>query len=121
VDNVARLVLAFAAGASLVVLVLVLVMSLKKGVLKSLITMSVAVVLFAICLAFGVKAGNTETLAATAAYAAVLVVFVGTSRPGEAREGNDKMPQLDVMFRKSIAVCYDMNSFLKYDNVKDWI
>lgn len=42
-DNLARLVLAFAAGASLVVLVVV--MSLKKGVLKSLITMSVAVVL----------------------------------------------------------------------------
>lgn len=78
-DNVARLVLAFAAGASLVVPVVV--MSLKKSVPKSLITMSVAVVLFAICLAFGVKAGNTETLAATAAYAAVLVVFVGTSGP----------------------------------------
>jgi len=79
VDSIARLILAFAAGASLVVPVVI--MSLNKSVPKSLITTSVAVLIFAVALAFGVKASNTETLAATATYAAVLVVFVGTSGP----------------------------------------
>lgn len=57
----------------------VVVMSLDKSVSKSLITTSMAVMVFAVSLAFGVKAGSTETLATTATYTAVLVVFVGTS------------------------------------------
>jgi hypothetical protein len=48
----------------------VVIMSLHKSVRKSLITTSVAVRLFAVGLAFSVKAGKTETLAATATYAA---------------------------------------------------
>jgi hypothetical protein len=79
VDGVARLIIACGGGAALVVPVVI--MSLNKSVPKSLITTSVAVLIFAVALAFGVKASNTETLAATATYAAVLVVFVGTSGP----------------------------------------
>lgn len=77
VDKLARLILAFGAGASLIVPVVI--MRLNTNVTKSLITTSVAVVLFAVFLAFAVRASNTDTLAATATYAAVLVVFVGTS------------------------------------------
>ncbi|KAI8673007.1 hypothetical protein NCS56_00765300 [Fusarium sp. Ph1] len=40
---------------------------------------STFVLLFALCLSFVVKVSNIETLVSTATYAAVLVVFVGTS------------------------------------------
>ena len=57
-----------------------LVMSLPKTEkVKSLITVSVAVTIFAALMSLGIRAGNAETLVATATYAAVLVVFVGTS------------------------------------------
>jgi hypothetical protein len=46
---------------------------------KSLITVSVAVLLFASALSVVMKTSNSETLVSTATYAAVLVVFVGTS------------------------------------------
>lgn len=54
-------------------------MTLQPSEKKSLVTVSVAVVNFALILAFGVKVSNVETLVSTATYAAVLVVFVGTS------------------------------------------
>ncbi|KAK1753963.1 hypothetical protein QBC47DRAFT_423773 [Echria macrotheca] len=57
------------------------------GGLFCLITVSVAVVMFALSLSFGVKASNVETLVSTATYAAVLVVFVGTSTGGSGGEG----------------------------------
>ncbi len=79
VDKLARFVVGFVGGAALVVPMLV--MSIHKSQRKSLTTTSVAVVLFAIAMAVGIRATNSETLAATAAYAAVLVVFVGTSGP----------------------------------------
>ncbi|KAE8453722.1 hypothetical protein EG329_009233 [Mollisiaceae sp. DMI_Dod_QoI] len=79
VDKLARLIIAFGTGASLVVPVVV--MSLNKSVTKSLVTTSVAMLIFASALAFGMNASNTETLVATATYAAVLVVFVGASGP----------------------------------------
>ncbi|KAK7992643.1 hypothetical protein PG988_001437 [Apiospora saccharicola] len=46
---------------------------------KSLVTVSVAVLLFAAALSVGLRASNTETMVSTATYAAVLVVFVGTT------------------------------------------
>ena len=46
---------------------------------KSLITVSLAVTLFAAMMSIAMRASNTETLVATATYAAVLIVFVGTS------------------------------------------
>jgi hypothetical protein len=60
---------AFAAGAGLVVSVVV--MNLGKNVPKSLIETSLAVMLLALCLVFEVKGIHTEALAALAAYTAV--------------------------------------------------
>jgi hypothetical protein len=80
VDGIARLVISVVAGAALIAPVVVMELG-TRTVNKSLITTSVAVVVFAIALAFGVRASNTETLVSTATYAAVLVVFVGTSAP----------------------------------------
>ena len=76
-DKLARFVIGFVGGAALVIPMLI--MSIHQNQAKSLTTTSVAVVLFAIAMAVGIRATNSETLAATAAYAAVLVVFVGTS------------------------------------------
>jgi hypothetical protein len=80
VDKLARFMVAFAGGVSLVVPMVV--MRLNETLLKSLVTVSVAVVLFAGVLSLVFKASNTDTLVATATYAAVLVVFVGTSSGG---------------------------------------
>ena len=58
----------------------VLVMALHPGRTIALVTVSIAIVLFAFVLAFMAKnMPGKDILAATAAYAAVLVVFVGTS------------------------------------------
>jgi len=57
-----------------------LIMSLHRDLKTSLITSSVATMLFALELALhGENLKGQEVLGATAAYAAVLVVFVGTS------------------------------------------
>ena len=77
VDKLARFVIGFVGGAALVVPMLI--MSIHSTQVKSLTTTSVAVVLFATAMAVGIRATNAETLAATAAYAAVLIVFVGSS------------------------------------------
>jgi uncharacterized membrane protein YfcA len=77
IDRLARFIIAFVGGASLVVLMLV--MSLNQNETKSLVTTSVAVVLFAVAMSILFHASNSEILAATATYAAVLVVFVGKS------------------------------------------
>lgn len=77
-----RLWMAIFGGVAL--LVPVIIMTMVKGVIASLVTTSVAILLFAFILA--VFASNTlgkDLLAATAAYAAVLVVFIGaSSTPG---------------------------------------
>ena len=77
VDTLARFIVAITGGLSLVVPMLV--MRLGETLPKSLTTVSVAVILFSTLTALMFKASNVETLAATATYAAVLVVFVGTS------------------------------------------
>jgi hypothetical protein len=60
-----------------------LIMTLHPSRNTSLITTSVATFLFAIALALGATdTAGKDVLAATAAYTAVLVVFVGTSSPG---------------------------------------
>lgn len=98
VDRLARFVVAIAGGVFIVpsripsfplnrygvhigILIgeLVIIMTLKPSETKSLITVSVAVVVFALILSFGIRVSNVETLVSTATYAAVLVVFVGTS------------------------------------------
>jgi hypothetical protein len=64
-----------------------LIMTLNSSRNKSLITVSVAVFIFAVVFAFGANGSSVkDILAATAAYAAVLVVFVGTSS-GSASSG----------------------------------
>ena len=77
VDTLARFIVAITGGLSLVVPMLV--MRLGETLPKSLTTVSVAVLHFSTLTALMFKASNVETLAATATYAAVLVVFVGTS------------------------------------------
>ena len=77
VDGLARFLVAITAGLSLVVPMLI--MRLGENLTKSLITVSVAVVLFSGATSVVFRAINVETLAATATYAAVLIVFAGTS------------------------------------------
>lgn len=77
IDGLARFVIAIAGGIFLVAPMIV--MTLGPSEVKSLVTVSVAIVIFALILAFGIKVSNVETLVSTATYAAVLVVFVGTS------------------------------------------
>ena len=78
IDKLARFIIAFTGGAALVVPMLI--MSLPStSQIKSLVTVSVAVTLFAAMMSVAIRASNSETLVATATYAAVLVVFVGTS------------------------------------------
>lgn len=59
------------------------IMAKVEGINISLITTSVSVLLFGLALAFGATdSTGKDVLAATAAYTAVLVVFVGTSLSG---------------------------------------
>ncbi|KAK0741610.1 hypothetical protein B0T21DRAFT_359764 [Apiosordaria backusii] len=83
VDRLARLSVAITGGAFLIVPMLIMTLPLgSQSELRSLVTVTMAVLLFALCLGFVVKVSNVETLVATATYAAVLVVFVGTSQGG---------------------------------------
>lgn len=56
----------------------VAIMALQPSVEKSLITVGVSVAVFALFLSLVIRVSNGETLVATATYAAVMVVFVGT-------------------------------------------
>jgi len=77
VDRLARFLIAMTGGLFLVIPMLI--MAIHTSHTKSLITVSLSVFLFVLALSFGVKATNIEALVSTATYAAVLVVFVGTS------------------------------------------
>lgn len=62
-----------------------LIMTLHKTLPTTLVTTSVFVIAVAVGLAWKMEdAKNQEIVAATAAYAAVLVVFVGTGTPSSA-------------------------------------
>jgi VIT1/CCC1 family predicted Fe2+/Mn2+ transporter len=80
VDRLVRFVISFIGGVFLVAPMVI--MTFHQSQTKSLVTVSVAVVLFALILSFGIRVPNAETLISTATYAAVLVVFVGTSTSG---------------------------------------
>lgn len=59
-----------------------IIMVFKRSLAKSLIVSSLGTILFALALAVQAKSlRGMDVLAATAAYAAVLVVFVGSSLP----------------------------------------
>ena len=76
-----RVAMALFGGVSLIVPMLVMTLHPSRN--TSLITTSVATFVFAIALAIGATdTAGKDVLAATAAYAAVLVVFVGTSARG---------------------------------------
>ncbi|KAF2094139.1 hypothetical protein NA57DRAFT_80556 [Rhizodiscina lignyota] len=77
VDGFGRLIMAVLGGASL--LVPMLIMTFFKSQTARLVTVSVAVLLFGIILSIGTRASNQELLAATAAYTAVMVVYVGSA------------------------------------------
>jgi VIT1/CCC1 family predicted Fe2+/Mn2+ transporter len=81
VDKFVRFSVAITGGLFLVVPMLIMTLG-GQSQNKSLITVSVAVFWFVLSLAFGIRVSNAETLVATATYAAVLVVFVGTSSSG---------------------------------------
>jgi VIT1/CCC1 family predicted Fe2+/Mn2+ transporter len=80
VDRLVRFLISIVGGLFLVVPMLI--MALNPSEKKSLITVSASVFLFVMALSFGVKVTNVESLVSTATYAAVLVVFVGTSSGG---------------------------------------
>jgi hypothetical protein len=81
VDRAARFIIAIAAGASLVVPMLIMLYNPSRT--KSVVTVSISVILFSAVISLVMKATDTETVGATAAYAAVLVVFVGLNeQPG---------------------------------------
>jgi len=82
VDRLARFLVALAGGSFLIVPMVI--MSLNTSQTKSLVTVSLSVLLFVLVLSFVVRVSNVETLVATATYAAVLVVFVGTSNANTA-------------------------------------
>jgi len=77
VDRLVRFVIAVTGGVFLVVPMII--MTLHPSQTKSLVTVSVALLIFSLMLSFVVRVSNVETLVSTATYAAVLVVFVGTS------------------------------------------
>jgi VIT1/CCC1 family predicted Fe2+/Mn2+ transporter len=73
-----RLSMAYFGGLALVVPMLI--MALHKELVVSLVTTSVATAIFAIVIAlWSTYASGKDVLASTAAYTAVLVVFVGAS------------------------------------------
>lgn len=77
VERLARFVVAISGG--LMLIVPMLIMRIHGDLVKSLVTTSLSVILFAATTSVLFKATDVNTLAATAAYTAVLVVFVGTS------------------------------------------
>lgn len=81
VDRLVRFLVAVAGGAFLIVPMLIMTLG-GPSLNTSLITAAVAMLVFALVIAFAVRASNAETMVATATYAAVLVVFVGTSSGG---------------------------------------
>jgi hypothetical protein len=82
---ISRVAMALFGGIALIVPTVI--MAKIEGINISLITTSVAVLLFGMALAFGATdSTGKDVLAATAAYTAVLVVFVGTSLAASGTE-----------------------------------
>lgn len=65
--------------AALALIIPMLIMSIDPSLVKSLVTSSVFIVVFAVGVALSTLFGDGESITATAAYAAVLFVFVGAS------------------------------------------
>ncbi|OIW24481.1 hypothetical protein CONLIGDRAFT_691813 [Coniochaeta ligniaria NRRL 30616] len=83
VDRLVRLISSLTGGAFVVVPMFI--MTVDPSHTKSLVTVSVAIVIFASVLSLGIRVPTLQTLLATTTYAAVLVVFVGsTTSNGQA-------------------------------------
>ena len=72
-----RLSVALIGGLAL--LVPVIIMAVRKTLLKSLLTISVAVLLFSLAIAIFSHQTSVQVMSVTAAYTAVLAVFVGVA------------------------------------------
>src|SRR5579862_3919273 len=77
VDHIARFLVGIVGGACLIVPLLI--MAFHSSLSKTMITVCTAVVLFSLAVSLLFELDNKDTVTATATYAAVLVVFVGTS------------------------------------------
>ncbi|KAK3109868.1 hypothetical protein LTR53_016429 [Teratosphaeriaceae sp. CCFEE 6253] len=77
-----------AAAGRMLLVVPMLIMAIVQGKIASLVTTCVAMLVFAILITWATDLGPNEVLATTAAYAAVLVVFVGTSLAPRTSVGN---------------------------------
>ena len=77
VELVANSIIALSSAA--IIILPIVIMAFNPSRTKSLITLSASVILFGMLLTGIFRAKNTEVFAAVATYAAVLVVFVGTS------------------------------------------
>jgi len=64
---------------SIWILVPTIIVSFQEGRTKSLVTAAIAVTLFGFFLVVGVRTKTSETFLASATYAAILIVFVGSS------------------------------------------
>ncbi|KAK5121888.1 hypothetical protein LTR85_004459 [Meristemomyces frigidus] len=78
-DLFQRSVIAVSGGVSLLVPVIIMTFTTSRA--ARLIVVSVTVLLFSLFMAVGTPATNENLLTATAAYAAVMVVYVGTALP----------------------------------------
>jgi len=77
VDRLVRFMVAITGGLFLVVPMVI--MTIDQSQTKNLVTVSISLLTFALILSLAVRVSHVETLVATATYAALLVVFVGTS------------------------------------------
>jgi hypothetical protein len=66
-------------SSTIVLITPIVIMTFTPSTANSLVTLSTAVLLFGFFMAVVIRAKSTEIFVATATYAAVLVVFVGTS------------------------------------------
>ncbi len=79
VDHLARLIMAMLGG--ILFLVLMTVLAFLNSLKWTLITICLFVVFFSVVLSLVSRVSNDQVLAATAAYSAVMVVFVASTLP----------------------------------------
>jgi len=78
VDSLGRFVGAFA-GVAFLTVPMIIMLYPSQSLTKSIVTTVLASLIFGLCISIGMDASNKDTMVSTATYAAVLVVFVGTS------------------------------------------
>lgn len=86
IDVISRFLVAFVGGGAL--LAPMLIMTYHTSQSARLITVCVAVLVFGFLFAIGTRATNQEVLAASAAYAAVMVVYIGSASTGNGSAVN---------------------------------